>query len=302
MLNNVVRLLLLILLVVLAGCGTPTPPPTPTATPTVTHTPSPTLTPSPTPTATPIPPIQLMVDWPAEVSALEPAFVEVDVVPPPGVPADPGVSAEVFDPEGYVYVTFNLYPRTPPRYVSTEPLRLPLLPLEGEWRLVVKVASPLEVEGDTEITFLPAPVPFRDLTGVPEQVSLRVPETFVEVGEGDVQAGWRIWRYEEEQLELWWAPGPAEPLAFNTAVVFLESTYLGIEPDVETREETTWDEQPAFVFAETWHGSGAGEGEAWVIQGPEQWLYVLRLRSMDEDGISSLLRQVAETLTFPVEE
>ncbi|MFP4346194.1 MAG: hypothetical protein ACLFU8_15970 [Anaerolineales bacterium] len=292
---------LCLLLLLLTACGTPTPPPTPTTTPTITLTPSPTPTPTVTPTATPVPPITVSLDWPAEVSGLEPFLIEADVVPPPGVPADPGVSAEVFDAGGASYATFTLYPRVLPRYVSTEPLQLPLIPAEGEWRLVLEVASPLDVTGDEALTFYPEPVPFRDLTGVlPEGVSLLVPEAFVEVAaQGDTFAGKRIWRHGDEQLELWWAPGPAEPLLFDTAVVMLESTYEEDAPDVETREEGTLQEQPLFVFDEVWHGSRSGEGEARVIQGPDRWLYVLRLRAMDDEGVSPLLCEVASTFGFP---
>ncbi len=286
----------------LAGCGTPTPPPPPTATPTLTLTPTVTPTATPTPTPTPVPPIVVSLDWPAAPSALEPFAIEVDVVPPPGVPADPVVRADLFTPTGERYAEFTFYPRTLPRYVSQEEVRLPLFPPEGEWRLELHVASELEVEGDVQFAFAPPPVAFRDLTTVlPDGVALQVPEAFVELeAVGDSRAGGRIWGYGDERLELWWAPGPAKTLEFDTAVVMLETTHDSLNPpQVATVEALPVREQPTFAFAEIWSGRQAGEAEAWVSQGPSRWLYVLRTRAARAQPLSPLLREVAATFDFP---
>jgi len=270
----------------------------PTLAPTLTPSPHPTLTltPSPTPTATPIPPLMLTIRRPEPISALRPVPIEVELVPPPGITVAATVHANVLTPGGAHYRSFNLQPAEDNRYVSTEPLQLPLL-AEGEWQLKVIVESRLSVSGERQLLFRPDPVRCRDLSAViPPTVEVCVPEDFVEVAaQGDQVAGTRAWRYENGELGLWWAPGPAEPFLFNTALVMLEATY-GLEaPTVQNVEETVWQGRTGFLFYEDWSSAGGGPGEALVVQGPDRWLYVLRIRGLDGDEIPVWLRMVGET-------
>jgi len=173
--------------------------------------------------------------------------------------------------------------------------------------LAVYVRSPLKVEGPWSLVFQPTPILFRDLTDVlPAGVDMRVPRDFVEVtSQGDQWAGGRVWRYGDGEVALWWAPGPAEPLLLNNAVVMLETTH---DPDQPPRvldvEETEWRGQTAFLFhedehkGEDWPESEVGAAEALVVQGPDYWLYVLRVRTTGSETIPPLLRQVWETFTF----
>ena len=290
-------------LVLLAACAPATP--APTSTPTPVLTPSPTPIPSPTPTATPIPPLSLTIRWPEQVSALEPVPIEVELVPPPGVDATATARASVLDPAGNPYSRFVLTPQEGNLYAADEPLELPLQPLEGDWRLLVSVVSELEVEGEQELVFRPAPILYRDLTDeLPAGVSLRVPQDLVQaLAQGDQWAGGRVWRHGGGELALWWAPGPVEPLLLNNAVVMLETTH---DPDAPPRvldlEETQWQGQTAFLFQEEWpagqSGAGGGPAKAVVVQGPDYWLYVLRVRALGGEAIPLLLRQVWETFTF----
>ncbi len=288
----------------LAACASAAPPPTPTPTlaPTPTLTPSPTPIPSPTPTATPIPPLALTIRWPEQVSALQPATIEVELVPPPGVSVTATVSAAVLDPEESLPCWLSdLTLREGNRYTAEEPLQLPLEPLEGDWRLVVYVQSTLSVEGERALVFRPVPIPFRDLIGVlPAGVNIRVPRDFVEAAaHGDQWAGGRVWRYGDGEVALWWAPGPVEPLLLNNAVVMLEATHDPDEPPhVLGVEETEWQGQTAFLFHEDWPGTNGGPAEALVVQGPDYWLYVLRVRTTGGEHIPLLMRQVWETFTF----
>jgi hypothetical protein len=288
----------------LAACA-PAPPsptiaPARTLAPTLAPSPAPTPLPSPTPTATPIPPLALTIRWPERVSALQPVTVEVALVLPPGVNAAAAVRAAVVDPGGAAYGVFNLLPRGEDLYAADEPLRFPLEPLEGDWRLVVDVWSALDVEGERELIFQPAPIHFRDLTGIlPAGVSMRVPQAFVEVASrGDQVAGARVWRYEGGEVALWWAPGPGEPLLLNNALVMLEATHGEDTPVVLDAEETEWQGQTAFLFRESWPGTEGDPGEAFVVQGGDHWLYVLRLRTVGNEAVPPLLRQVWETFAF----
>lgn len=287
-------------LVFLAACAPTVLPPTLIPTPTATLTPPPTPTPSPTPTVTPIPPLVLTIRWPGRVSALEPVPVEVELVPPPGISVTAAVRALVFDPEGEVYARFDLTPREGNLYVADESLQLPLQPAEGDWRLIVGVRSELDVEGERELVFQPIPIRFRDLTDVlPARADMRVPQDFAEVeSQGDRVAGGRVWRYGGGEVALWWAPGPIEPLLLNTAVVMAEATYGVDAPSVTDVEETEWQGQTAFLFHEEWPGADGGPGEALVVQGPDDWLYVLRVRAIGGKAIPSLLHQVWKTFTF----
>ena len=187
------------------------------------------------------------------------------------------------------------------RYATEEPIQFPLQPPEGQWRLFVIVRSPLEVTGEQNLVFVPEPIAFRDLTDVlPPGVNVRVPLSFWEVvAEGDQWAGARVWRYGDGEMGLWWAPGPAEPLLLNNALVMLEATHNPDEPpDVLSAEETEWQGQTAFRFLEDWSGVDGGPAEAIVMQGPDRWLYVLRMRATEGGSIPQILRQVEETFVL----
>jgi hypothetical protein len=229
--------------------------------------------------------------------------IEVELVPPPGVSVTATVNTSVLGPEGLPWWTFDLLPREGNLYVADETLQFPLKPPEGDWRLVVYVQSTLEVEGKRELVFRPAPIRFRDLTDtLPAGVDVRVPQDFAEVvAQGDQWAGGRVWRYGGGELALWWAPGPIEPLLLNNAVVMLETTH---DPETPPRvldvEDVEWQGQTAFLFHEEWPGAEEGPSEALVVQGPDYWLYVLRVRAVgsESDVIPPLLRQVWETFAF----
>ncbi|HET91973.1 MAG TPA: hypothetical protein ENN99_14730 [Chloroflexi bacterium] len=301
---------------------------------------SPTLAPAPTPlpspTATPIPPLEVRVRWPEQASALAPVVIEVDVILPPGVEEPPPVRAILSSPpdperpfdltpqEGHRFAGEEWF-RFPPeleegtwifdlrpedhgaglgrvRYVSHESLQLGLEPPQGVWRLRVDVQSAWPVVGERELTFRLSPLPFHDLREVlPAGINLRLPLAFVEQeARGDLWAGARTWWYGDDHVSLWWAPGPAEPLLLNNAIVMLEATYESGDPpaaDLEGVPETEWQGQTAFLFHEQWPGARGGPAEALVVQGPDRWLYVLRLRAMGGDAISPLLRLIGETFT-----
>jgi hypothetical protein len=289
-----------IALLLLTACAPVTPAPTPAFTyiPTLTPTPDPTQ--APTPTITPIPPLELTIHWPAMVSALRPTRVEVELAPPPGIAVSAKVHARVLDPDFAPYQDFDLIPQEENLYVSEDPLRLPLEPAPGDWSLVINVESELEVEGRKSRSFQPALIPYRDLTGLlPPAANLRVPQDFAEVqAQGDSTAGGHVWRYEDSEIALWWAPGPHKFLSLNTAIVMLEATYGVNAPTVTATEETEFQGQTAFRFHETWPGSEGGPAEALVVQGPDYWLYVLRVRAMGGSDIPRLIREVGETFAF----
>ncbi len=296
-------------LLLLAACApvTPLPTPSPTSIPTRTLTPSPTSTPSPTPTATPIPPLILNIRWPEQVSALEPVSIEVELLPPPGVSVTPTVRAAVVGPDQNRWQV-DLTSRDGNRYTAEELLQLPLEPPEGNWRLMVYVESELPVTGKRVLVFQPLPISFHDLTGALHAgVDMRVPLDFVAAeAQGDRWAGGRVWRYGDGEIALWWAPGPTEPLLLDNALVMLETTHdPNNPPQVLDVEETDWRGQTAFLFHEEWRAEWRGTdgcpAEALVIQGPDHWLYVLRVRTIDGDLIPPILRQVRETFTFAEE-
>jgi hypothetical protein len=295
-----------IALLLLTACTPTTPPPTPAFTHVPTFTPTPDPTQAPTPTITPIPPLELTIHWPAVVSAVRPTRVEVELAPPPGIAVSAKVHAKVLDPNFASYQDFDLIPREENLYVSEDPLRLPLEPAPGDWSLVINVESELEVEGRKSRSFQPALIPYRDLTGLlPPAASLRVPQDFAEVeAQGDSTAGGRAWRYEggeaspHGEVALWWAPGPHKFLSLNTAVVMLEATYGVDAPTVTATEETEFQGQTAFRFHETWPDPEGGPAEALVVQGPDYWLYVLRVRALGSDVIPKLIREVGETFVF----
>jgi hypothetical protein len=295
------RIWVCVSLMLLAACA-PAPP---TLLPTPALAPSPTPIPSPTPTATPIPPLALTIRWPEQVSALQPVPIEVELVPPPGVTVTAALRASVVDPTGRSRLLFDLTPRGGNLYAAEELLQLPLEPPEGDWRLTVGVRSALNVDGEQVLVFRPAPIPFRDLTAdLPAGVDIRVPRDFVEAAaQGDRWAGGRVWRYGDGEVALWWAPGPVEPLLLDNALVMLEATH---DPDALPRvldiEEREWQGQAAYLFHEDWPtdrpGADGGPAEALVVQGPDYWLYVLRVRTLGGEAIPPLLRQVWGTFSF----
>lgn len=292
----------------LSACATPSPTPhivTPTPEPTATPSPVPTWTPTPVPTATPIPPAKLVVDWPTTLSPLTPIPVEVALIPPPYIEAHAQISATVMDPEAEVYATFELTAQDDHRYRSADLLQLPLEPLPGYWWLIVHVESQLPVVGQPALFFEATPPTYRDLTDVlPEAVTLNIPQAFQDVVmQGDTWAGGRIWAHGEGEIGLWWAPGPTEPLLLNNAIAMLEATYAADDrretwPSISEVVETTWQDRPAFQFPEVWPGPDGGEGQAWVIQDNDFWLYVLRVRTLNTMPQPSLHTQVAQTFAF----
>lgn len=305
-------ILAMLLGLALAACAPAmvAPTPTPRLTPTITYTPAPTPIPSPTPTGTPIPPLNVSITWPAEVSALAPVPIDVAVVPPPGVEATARVRAIVLDPEGWPWQIVDLRARGAYRYASDLPLQLPLEPLPGDWRLAVSVTSDLAVTGQRNLVFQPEPLEFHELgDALPAGATLRVPRVFTEVAaQGDDWAGGRAWRYGDGEVALWWAPGPTEALQFDNAEVMLAATWDPAQrPDVLTSQALDWQGQPAFFFREQWPNADSGSwrgnapggaAEAWVIQGPDQWLYVLRIRGVGIAAVPPLMRMVAETFGF----
>lgn len=282
----------------LAACASASAPPTAAADSAPVSLATPSVSPAPA-TATPIPPLTLLVHWPDQVSALQPTPIEVELLSLSDVPVIAVVRATVFDPRWSPYAQFDLTRREGGRYVSDDLLMLPLEPLTGDWRLVVDVSSAFDVEGERRVTFRPAPILFRDLSGVlPAGVSIRVPQAFEEVEAlGDSTAGGRVWRYAGGEVALWWTPGPAEPLNLDTALVAAEATYGLDAPAVLDIEETAWQGQPAFRFREDWPGEGES-AEALVVQGPDQWIYVLRLRVLDSEALLPLFQQVRDTFAF----
>jgi hypothetical protein len=156
------------------------------------------------------------------------------------------------------------------------------------------VASTLPVTGAQKVTFEAAPPAFHDLSAVLlEEATIQIPALFAEVeAAGDAWAGQRVWRYEGGEIGLWWAPGPVEPLAENTAQVMWEATLGDDPPLVRNVEVTTWDATPAFHFIEE---GGKGAGEGWVMQGASYRLYALRVRAIDGPNIPALMHEVAAT-------
>jgi hypothetical protein len=291
---------LLLMLSVACAPSTPlTSPPTvtPSLMPSPTLTPSPTFTPTPTPTPTPIPPARLDIHRPDKIWALEPTFIEAVLLPPPGVPMTATLSASVRDPEGFSYWSSAMMPQSPDHYISETSFRLPLEPMPGDWRLVVEVQSDLAVEGPRELIFRPDPIPLRDLN---ETFDMQVPQAFAEVtNRGNQTAGVREWRHGDGMVELWWAPGPTEPLLLNNAIVMLETTYgLNNSPRVLDVQDVVLQGRSAFLFREDWPGARGGPAKALVAQGPDYELYVVRVQALGHEEIPSLPHQVWSTFTF----
>jgi len=247
----------------------------------------------PTPTATPLPPLAVTIRGLNGLSAVAPRPVAVDLVPPPTEPV-PSLVAAVLDPTGAVYTRFDLAHQGGGRYVAPRPLRLPLEPPPGAWRVVLGIDTRRSVIGEQSLSFEPAPVAYRPLTEtLPSGVSLRVPEAFEEIAaQGNARAGYRLWRYEGGELGLWWAPGPAEPLQRDTALMLLEATRDANAPEITRFEETTWSERTAFAFAED------ASAEGWVLHDDNDQLYVLRLRAPDGGEFPEIVSEVVQTFRF----
>lgn len=298
-----------LILILLTACGPQAPLPpagTPTATlpPTHTPTPLPTWTPTLTPTPTPVPPLMVNVTWPEQVSALEAPLVIVDVTLPTGITPDIAISAKIYDPTAAVHDTFDLVRQSASHYVSAVPLQLPLDAHAGHWWLIVHVETELDVIGERVLPFKTIPLEFRTLTDtLPVGINMRVPLAFTEViTQGNQYAGGRVWRHGDGEIALWWAPGPTEPLLLNNAVVMLEATHNSNAPSTaEFIEETEWQGQAAFRFQEQWPGRQGGPAKVWVIQGKNDWLYVLRVRAVGTDPVPPLMDEIAATFTFDEE-
>ena len=234
---------------------------------------------------------------------MTPVPVEVEVLPPPESSVTTMLSAFVRDPGGRRYWQAELLPQGGNLFTAAEPLHLPLVPPEGDWRLTVLVESNLEVRGERVLYFAPVPIPFYDLRGDPTVhagFDLWVPQAFRQTtAVGDAWAGGRVWRHQDGELSLYWAPGPVEPLSLNTAVVMFEAGY---DPKVTVSltdvQDMEWQGQIGFLFQERWPEPAGGPGESLIVQGPDYWLYVLRLRALGQSAIPSLLRQVGATFTF----
>jgi hypothetical protein len=69
-------------------------------------------------------------------------------------------------------------------------------------------------------------------------------------------------------------------------------------PQVTGVEQIEWEGQRAFLFSESWHGPDGGPSEAMVVQGPDFWLYVLRIRGRGGAPIPLILYQVRDTFSF----
>ncbi len=303
--------LLIPLLLILAACAPATAAPTPT--PGLTPTPAPTATPAPTPTATPIPQLHVTIAWPSAVSALAPIPLAAAVMPPANVTDPIHVRAVVLDPEGQIRRIADLYPLGNYQYAAEQPLLLALEPLAGDWRVIVTAASAQGARGRAEVVFQPMQLDARDLgDGLPAGVTLHIPRALFEVEtHGDAWAGARVWRYNEGEISLWWAPGPIQVLQPDTAEIMLIATHPSDQrPTVTASMATTWQGRPAYLFREQWGGATGSSwrgssatttdshaGEAWVMQAPNYQLFVLRIRGLQGD-IPPVLRALADTFSL----
>ena len=111
---------------------------------------------------------------------MQPVPLAVEVVPPPGVEVTTSLSAVVRHPRAGLIYEAPLLPRDDTWFEAEEPLRLPLNPPPGTYRLIVLVDSNVHAVGDRVIFFNPAPIPFHDLApgsvdGIHEGMRLSVP-------------------------------------------------------------------------------------------------------------------------------
>jgi hypothetical protein len=282
--------------------------------PTHTYTPVPTATPTSTPTATPIPPIQLRIEFPKPVAALEPVTWRVLIEEPSGVEANVQAKARVIDAQDQLYATFEMVPEGREGWwVPVGALQLPLEPepYPGVWHLIIDAEANLRIKGYTDRVFTPQRVPHYVISGtVPSGFELRVPQAFAEIAsQGDPIAGLRSWAYGDCEVTLAWAPGPTEQLLSDNALVMAEAIYPTGEPPyeitLEESEEMTWGEEEwtAFLFRERWKRNESSKpAETLVVQGPDYHLYALRIRAISEDEIHPLCRDVRQTLGFATQE
>ncbi len=295
-------LMMLVMAGLLAACGAW---PSPSAPPTATQPPLPTPTrrPTATPTPTPIPYLRVNLDVPASVSPLDPVTLGI-TLEPPAYPPDvlALVYLSVYDAEGRLFYGPTELHGDAWHFAGPQPLQLPL-DAAGDWRVEAKVQATVRITGTRTVTMTVAPVAYRDLSNVlPAGVTLKVPEAFEEVfALGDTWAGGRVWRYRDGEVALWWVPGPTEKLQFQNALVVLEATYDAYQPAVPVayEDDLLWQDRPAIRFEETWTSkSGEHPGVAWVIQGPNRWLYVLRVRALEGPAIPWLVEQVSNSFRF----
>jgi hypothetical protein len=177
-------------------------------------------------------------------------------------------------------------------YVSTRPVYFSLKSVPGDWRLFVDVRSPVPIRGGRWFRFQQEPVPLWNLTGeVPGEVSLPVPQPFIPIRqEGDLVAGGRVWRRDGERVELWWAPGPLEPLTQDTAQMLEEATLpVGERVEITAIEAVTRGKRPGFLFREKWID---GPAEALLLQSSSGYLYLLRVRVSGREDLTPLLREI----------
>lgn len=288
--RTIVLLTLLVFPALIGGCGfspvAPTPPPT---------LPPPPLTPSPMPTPTPTspPPVPLIVRFPETVSALEGVTVRVEL---PGLAQrDPQarVWAQIFPPHSREpFWESPLEDTGPTGYTSPEPVFFPLEALPGDWRLVISVHSDIPIRGQRLFRFRQEPIPFWDLAGqIPAEAHLRVPQAFPVVRqEGDEVAGVIIWQRGRERVELWWTPGPAEPLSLDTARMLVDATFP-VTGNVEVLEVRAIfrGKRPCFQFRERWP---EGLADAVVVQASSRRLCLLRILGDGAGGPSPLMEQI----------
>ncbi|HOC22360.1 MAG TPA: hypothetical protein PKL16_12745 [Anaerolineae bacterium] len=309
------RIVLFLSLLLLTGCAAPTPPPPPTPTPTATLTPTATSTPTPTPTPTatstptptPVPALALTLPELDGVSPLKPFPLTVALEPlteaSVAAAASAMITATLRDPHGMVFAMLPLPYAGEYRYTSAAPVILPLDALSGTWQVAITVTAPIEVRGARVGSFEPEPVLLHDLEAVlPAAARLLVPAIFEErVAQGDAWAGGRVWTYGHSELGVWWAPGPTEPLHYDTAWVLVEATCepnrYGELPEIVDFEEASWGEHPAFRFRETWPGRAGGEAVVWVIQGQDYRLYLLRSRPLGVRAVDPLVTRVVESFS-----
>jgi hypothetical protein len=226
---------------------------------------------------------------------LEPFDVAVEL---PGLAdRDPNarVWARVVDPQGQVHWEADLQRADGPLYRGPEPVRLPLLPPEGDWWLIIFIRSQTEVSGSRSLSFRPDPVPMHEFRDpIRSTIELQVPQAFVlRDWMGDAVSGGWMWDGGGGRVELWWLPGPAEALTEDTARMVVDATLPEASTvEIAQVEAVEWGDQPGFRFGEEWTD---GPGDALVVQGPDRWLYLVRVRAFDGADISPLLREIQAT-------
>jgi hypothetical protein len=236
--------------------------------------------------------VQLTILWPDNASALEDFAFQVSL---PGMAErDPGavVTARLTDPLGEIWWESGLYPVDQELYQADSILHLPLDPPPGDWRLTIFIDAQVPVNGGRTIFVQPAPVLLRGLgEQVPQGISLLVPRSFTAIRhEGDQISGVRVWSMLDGEVGLWWLPGPAEPLSLDTASVMLAASHPeDANVEILSLQTLEWGDLSGFRFVEDWF---EGPAEALLVQGPDRWLYLVRVRALDDGEISPLLRDI----------